>query len=227
MNKASLMTPIKLMLFDLDGTLIDSRADITKSVNLMLEEMDRPPLEEATVAGFVGDGVRVLVYRALTAADPAHRPPDDNLHADGLALIRKHYSEQMLETTKLFAGVEETLDHFRDKRKAIVTSKEVGFTERIIGALGIAGYFDCVVGGDTLPERKPDPRPVLEAIIRLGGSPDEAVMIGDSENDMTSGSRAGARTCAVTYGFRTAERLRLTSPDFIIDRFDALETLFV
>ena len=221
------MTQIKIMLFDLDGTLIDSRADITKSVNLMLEELDRPPLGESTVAGFVGDGVRVLVYRALTATDPGHKPPDDNLHADGLALIRKHYSEQMLVTTKLFPGVAETLDHFSDKPKAIVTSKEVGFTRRIIEHLGIAHHFNCLVGGDTLPERKPDPRPVLEAIIRLGGSPDDAVMIGDSENDMTSGSRAGANTCAVTYGFRGAEQLKLTSPDFTIDRIDVLKTLFV
>src|SRR5215475_3646472 len=106
------MNKIEIMLFDLDGTLIDSRADISRSVNLMLEELDRKPLDETTIAGFVGDGVRVLVYRALTATDPAQRPPDDNLHADGLALMRKHYSANMLSTTKLFPGVREALEYF-------------------------------------------------------------------------------------------------------------------
>ncbi|PYP85434.1 MAG: phosphoglycolate phosphatase [Blastocatellia bacterium AA13] len=220
------MTPVRIMLFDLDGTLIDSLTDIATSVNRMLAELDRPAVDESAVARFVGDGVRVLVYRALTATEPAHRPPDDNLHADGLALMRKHYSHQMLAATRLYPGVSETLQHFGNKPKAIVTSKETEFTRTIINHLGIAHHFECVVGGDTIPERKPDPRPVLEAIIQLGGSPDEAVMIGDSENDIAAGSRAGARTCGVTYGFRSAEQLKLAAPDFTIDQFASLTTLF-
>ncbi len=220
------MPLVEMMLFDLDGTLIDSRADLARSINLMLEEVGRPTLAEDLIASFVGDGVRVLVYRSLTATEPERRPPDEFLHADGIALMHKHYAEQMFVTTGLYPNVAETLEHFSGKSKAVVTSKEARFTEIILERFGIAQYFDCIIGGDTLTERKPDPRPVSEAIKRLGGTPEQAVMIGDSENDVNAGRRAGALTCAATYGFRTADQLRKTSPDTMIERFDQLKDLF-
>jgi phosphoglycolate phosphatase len=218
--------PVSLMLFDLDGTLIDSKTDLANSINLMLADLDRPPLEEATVGGFVGDGVRVLVYRSLSATDPNHQPPEETLHAKGIALMHSHYAEQMLKTTRLYPEVAETLASFGNKRKAVVTSKEVRFTKILLDHFDIASYFDAIVGGDTTPARKPDPRPVLEAIRLLGGSAVDAVMIGDSENDINSGRRAGARTCGVTFGFRTAEQLRVSEPDVLIDRFDELKDFF-
>jgi phosphoglycolate phosphatase len=220
------MISIDLMLFDLDGTLIDSKADLTRSVNLMLGELGRPPLDEETVGSFVGDGVRVLVYRSLTATEPERRPPDEYLHADGIALMHKHYGEQMFVSTRLFPDVEETLEHFSSKRKAVVTSKEVRFTEMILERFGIARFFDCIIGGDTVATRKPDPGPVLEAIKRLGGAARDAVMVGDSENDVNAGRRAGTYTCAACYGFRTAAELRQSSPDVLIERFDQLRDHF-
>jgi phosphoglycolate phosphatase len=220
------MIKVKYMLFDLDGTLIDSKADLARSINLMLADLGRPPLKEATVASFVGDGVRVLVYRSLTATDSEGLPPDENLHATAIALMRKHYADQMLVKTKLYHHVPETLEYFKDKRKAIVTSKEVRFAEVILERLGIAKYFDCIVGGDTLLQRKPDPAPVLEALRRLKGMASEAVMVGDSENDISAGRGAGTMTCAVTYGFRTSKQLSIASPDFIIDSFDKLKDFF-
>ena len=220
------MISVELMLFDLDGTLIDSRTDLARSINLMLGELGRPPLDEETVAGFVGDGVRVLVYRSLTATHPEQRPPDDFLHADGIALMHKHYAEQMFVNTGLYPGVAETLEHFSDKRKAVVTSKEARFTETILDRFGIAGNFDCIIGGDSVAERKPDPRPVIEAIERLGGKAEEAVMIGDTENDVIAGRRAGTLICAACYGFRSSEELRKTSPDAMIERFDQLKDIF-
>lgn len=215
------------MLFDLDGTLIDSRADLARSINLMLTELGRPELPEDTVASFVGDGVRVLVYRSLTATHPERQPPEEKLHKEGVALMHKHYAEQMFVTTHLYPQVAETLKFFRNKRKAVVTSKEVRFTELILERFGIAGDFDCIIGGDTLPERKPDPKPVMEAVRRLGGPAEAAVMIGDSENDVNAGRRAGVGTCAVTYGFRTAEQLRETAPDVMIERFEQLKEFYV
>jgi phosphoglycolate phosphatase len=220
------MIDIELMLFDLDGTLIDSRADLARSINLMLAELDRGSLPEETIAGFVGDGVRVLTYRSLTATDPNLRPPDEFLHADGIALMHKHYSEQMFVSTRLYPDIAKTLEHFSNKPKAVVTSKEVRFTEMILKQFEISQYFSSIVGGDTVAERKPDPAPVTEAIRQLGGSPEQAVMIGDSENDVNAGRRAGARTCAVSYGFRTAEQLRKTAPDVLIGRFAQLEEYF-
>lgn len=233
------------MLFDLDGTLIDSKTDLANSINLMLADLGRPPLDEATVGGFVGDGVRVLVHRSLTATDPNHQPPDEEFHAKGIALMHAHYAGEMLKTTRLYPQVAETLDYFKSKPKAVVTSKEVRFTRIILEHFGIAHCFDAIVGGDTVAWRKPDPRPVLEAVKLLrapafGEPPSslieaasvlkepaaESVMVGDSENDINAGRSAGARTCAVTFGFRTAEELRLTHPDVIIDRFDQLTENF-
>ncbi|MEK6289112.1 MAG: HAD family hydrolase [Acidobacteriota bacterium] len=239
------MISVSLMLFDLDGTLIDSKTDLANSINLMLNDLGRPPLAEATVGGFVGDGVRVLVHRSLTATDPDHQPPDEQLHAKGIALMHAHYADQMLKTTRLYPGVRETLDYFKSKRRAVVTSKEVRFTKIILEHFGIADCFDVIVGGDTVAWRKPDPRPVLEAVrllealeagesgstlIEAGAFPEEraaeAVMVGDSENDINAGRAAGTRTCGVTFGFRTAAELRLTDPDVLIDRFDQLTENF-
>ncbi|HEY7544196.1 MAG TPA: HAD family hydrolase [Blastocatellia bacterium] len=220
------MIQVELMLFDLDGTLIDSKTDLARSINLMLEELGRPGLSEDTIASFVGDGVRVLVYRSLTATHPERKPPDEFLHADGIALMHKHYADQMFATTSLYPHVAETLRHFRDKRKAVVTSKEVHFTEMILERFGIRQDFDCIIGGDTVPARKPDPQPVREAVSRLSGLPPDAVMIGDSENDIMAGKRAGAHTCAVTYGFRTEDHMRKTMPDVLIDSFDKLKDHF-
>jgi phosphoglycolate phosphatase len=214
------------MLFDLDGTLIDSKTDLAHSINLMLADLDRPPLDEAIVGGFVGDGVRVLVRRCLTASEPDHQPPEEALHERGIALMHSHYADEMFRTTHLYPKVAETLAAFDNKRKAIVTSKEVRFTKIILDHFDIARYFDAIVGGDTTPARKPDPRPVLEAIRLLGGSAAEAIMIGDSENDINAGRRAGTRTCGVTFGFRTTEQLRTSEPDVMIDRFDHLKDFF-
>ena len=217
---------VSLLLFDLDGTLIDSQTDLANSINLMLVDLGRPQLDEAVVGSFVGDGVRVLVRRCLTATDPDHEPPNDELHQRGITLMHQHYADEMLKTTRLYPRVAETLDAFKDKRKAVVTSKEVRFTRIILDHFGIADRFDVIVGGDTVSARKPDPAPVREAIRLLGGSAAEAVMIGDSENDINAGRGAGTLTCGVTFGFRTAEQLRLTHPDLIIDRFDQLKDFF-
>src|SRR2546426_8606837 len=115
------MISVSMMLFDLDGTLIESRTDLANSINLMLADLGRPPLDEATVGSFVGDGVRVLVHRSLTATDPNRQPPDEELHARGIALMHQHYADEMLKTTRLYPNVSETLDHFNNKSKAVVT----------------------------------------------------------------------------------------------------------
>jgi phosphoglycolate phosphatase len=192
----------------------------------MLADLNRPALSEAKIGSFVGDGVRVLVYRSLTATHPNGLPPDEALHEKGIALMHSHYADEMFKTTRLYPRVAETLAAFADKRKAVVTSKEVRFTKIILERFDIAEYFDAIVGGDTTPARKPDPGPVLEAMKQLGCSARETVMIGDSENDVNAGKRAGTYTCAVSYGFRSADELRETEPDALIERFDQLKDVF-
>jgi phosphoglycolate phosphatase len=174
----------------------------------------------------VGDGVRVLIHRALTATHPDKQPPDSILHAQGLEIMKNHYAEQKLVKTRLYPGVSETLAYFSNKKKAVVTAKEADFTRDLLEYFGIAEYFDCIIGGDTCPKKKPDPAPLLEALKRMGGIPPEAVMIGDSENDINAGKRAGVIVCGVTYGFRTTEQLLAVSPDLLIDGFEQLRTFF-
>jgi phosphoglycolate phosphatase len=210
------------LLFDLDGTLIDSRADLARSINLMLADLGRPNLPEETIASFVGDGVKVLTYRSLTATHPQKSPPDAALHRRGLELMGAHYATQMLVSTHLFPRVPETLDLLKGRAKGVVTSKEVHFTKQILEHFGIAGHFQCIVGGDTLPQHKPDPAPVLEALRQLGRSPQGVVMIGDSENDIYAGRAAGTLTCGASYGFRDREQMQAVGPDFLIDSFAQL-----
>jgi phosphoglycolate phosphatase len=220
------MIAVDLLLFDLDGTLIDSGSDLASSINLMLADLGRSPLTEARIGSFIGDGVRVLVHRSLTATHPDGLPPDEVLHEKGIALMHSHYADEMFRTTRLYPHVAETLAFFSNKRKAVVTSKEVRFTKLLLERFKIAEYFDSIVGGDTTPTRKPDPGPVLEAMRQLEGSARQTVMIGDSENDVYAGKRAGTYTCAVSYGFRTADELRKTEPDAIVERFDQLKNVF-
>jgi phosphoglycolate phosphatase len=220
------MISINCLLFDLDGTLIDSRSDLARSVNLTLTDLGRRQLDESEIAGFVGDGVWVLIRRCLKAADPEHREPDTEMHRQALALLRKHYSEQMLVQTRLYPNVRETLSRFDAKKIALVTSKESDFASQLLEHFGLMTYFDCIIGGNTLPERKPDPKPVEEAMRRLGCAAEESVMVGDSENDVIAGRSAGTRTCAVTYGFRSRQQLLATGPDVVIDDFNQLGDYF-
>lgn len=221
------MISIELMLFDLDGTLIDSRADLARSVNLMLADLGRPPLTEETIASFVGDGVPTLTRRSLIATSPDREPPDAELHRRAIDRMLAHYETQMLVGTCLYPHVKETLTHFKDKRKAIVTSKETRFVAPLLEQLNIAEDFACIIGGDSVKARKPDPEPVLEAVRRLGGTVEQAVMIGDSENDILAGRNANMLTCGISIGFRTAEQLRDYAPDILIDSFDKLKEIFV
>jgi phosphoglycolate phosphatase len=188
----------------------------------MLAGLGRESLSPATIIGFVGNGVRMLVQRALTASDPGHKPPGDAVLAGALDSFRKHYSDQILVETSLYPGVNETLASLSRQRKAIVTSKEVGFTRTLLSHFGIGEHFECIIGGDTLPEKKPDPAPVLEALRLMSASATESLMIGDSEADILAGQGAGTRTCAVTYGFRTREQLAPVNPDFTIAAFAEL-----
>jgi len=220
------MISIDCLLFDLDGTLIDSRSDLARSVNLTLRDLGYRSLDESEIAAFVGDGVWVLIRRCIKATDPEHQEPGPEVHRRGLELLRQHYSEEMLVQTRLYPNVQETLSRLDHKKIALVTSKESDFARELLEHFGLITYFDSIIGGDTLPERKPDAKPVLEAVQRLKGSPERAVMVGDSENDVIAGKAAGVRTCAVTYGFRTRDQLLVTSPDVVIDGFEQLEDYF-
>ena len=189
---------INYLLFDLDGTLVDSIPDLTISLNLLRAELDLPPLAEKQVAGIVGDGVSVLVKRALG---------EELYHPDHLARFMQLYDEHLLDHTRCYPGIEKLLNRYPAEQMAIVTNKPYQLTIKLLEGLGLIRYFKIIVGGDSYSEKKPHPLPVTKALEGLGADPQQAVMIGDHHTDLYSGRGAGTATCFCAYGLGHSDGL--------------------
>jgi phosphoglycolate phosphatase len=208
-----------VLLFDLDGTLVDSAPDLQAAINALLRELGRPPLAIEQVRRMIGDGAPKLVERALAAAGA----PDAPL-APCLDRFLGFYEAEPTARTRVHPGVRETLDRlFRDGyRMAICTNKPERATRLVLSDLGIDGPFTVVIGGDTLPVRKPDPRHLLGALRALGRTdPGAAVMIGDNENDAAAARAAGLRLILMRYGYARVPLAEIGA-DIELDRFDQL-----
>src|SRR5262249_24020138 len=208
------------LLFDLDGTLVDSRADLINSVNLMLAELGRATLPEMRVLSFVGEGARMLVERALKADQNGATPDYDIDHA--LEVFRRHYREHLLDKTRVYPGVKETLARLGHIPKAVVTNKPYEFTISLLEGIGLSPYFKVVIGGDCLPERKPSPLMLLPAARRGGALGSECLMIGGSRVDVEAGRAADMKTCGYIPGFRGRTELVEAGVDYVIERFSEL-----
>ena len=208
------------LLFDLDGTLIDSRADLVTSVNLMLDDLGYVPLPAVQVITFVGEGMRLLIERSLRAS--LAREPEEDLVLRALEVYRGKYREHLLDQTRTYPEVEDTLEALSHLPKAVVTNKPLEFTETILEALDLDRYFAAVIGGDSLPERKPAAAPLLEAARRCEVAPAECLMIGDTKVDILAGQAAGMKTCGYVGGFRGKTELVTANADYLIERFGEL-----
>jgi phosphoglycolate phosphatase len=208
------------LLFDLDGTLVDSRADLINSVNLMLAELGRKPLPDTRVLKFVGEGARLLVERALRADQDGAPPGCDVDHA--LEVFRRHYSEHLLDQTRLYPEVEQTLARLDHIPKAIVTNKPYEFTTSVLEGVGLSTYFEVVIDGDCLSERKPSPLMLFEAARICGVPSSECLMVGDSRVDVQAGRAANMKTCGYIPGFRGRTELVDAGVDYVIERFGEL-----
>ncbi|MEE8326474.1 MAG: HAD-IA family hydrolase, partial [candidate division NC10 bacterium] len=182
---------VEVLIFDLDGTLADTRADLMAAVNNALQRLEIPPLSMEQVCQYVGDGVHTLLSRAL---GPHHQ----DIVEKGVALFREYYAVHLLDQTRLYAGVRETLEHFQGKRKAIVTNKPLDFTLRILAGLEIESHFEFVLGGDSTVERKPHPEPARKILSATGVQGRLAAMVGDSSADIEMAKRAGIYSVGVT-----------------------------
>jgi phosphoglycolate phosphatase len=211
------------LLFDLDGTLVDSRADLISSVNLMLAEVGRMTLPDTRVLSFVGEGARMLVERAL-GADQSSRPSSQDVDS-ALGIFRRHYRAHLLDQTRAYPGVEETLARLCHVPKAVVTNKPYEFTIPLLEGVGLLSYFKVVIGGDCLPERKPSPLMLFEAANRCGALPSECLMVGDSRVDVEAGKAANMKTCGYVPGFRGRTELVEAGVDYVIERFSELCSL--
>src|SRR5262245_40328239 len=206
-----------LLLFDLDGTLIDSVADIATASNELRAAYRLAPLPVAAVSQFVGGGVENLVRQLL-------REREDAVLAEAIALYRRAYERHCLDQTRPYPGVPETLAAMRRAScvLAVISNKPEGFSRHILDGLRLLSLFDLVVGGDTVVPTKPDPAPLVHAMQKLAAAPPETWMVGDSPGDIRAGRAARCGTAAVTYGLRTREELERERPDRMVDRFAEL-----
>ena len=214
-NRSFDSAKIQLLLFDLDGTLIDSRLDLIHSVNAMLRHLNRPELPGDVIATYVGDGAPMLVRRALG-------DPDDEVFVQrAIDFFLSYYREHKLDYTHVYQGILETLRSLQSangtpRRMAVLTNKPVHPSRAIVDALGMKEFFFVVYGGNSFPTKKPDPLGARQLLLETGCRPDQAVIIGDSSNDVLTGRNAGLWTVGVTYGF-SPQSLELVTPDVLVD----------
>ncbi len=213
------MHKIDLLIFDLDGTLIESKWDIATAVNLTLAELGLPVREQEEIFGFVGDGIKRLLRLAVGEENQSR-------YEDALRVFRGHYLEHCLDRTQFYPGIDRVLAHYAAKHKAVATNKSLEYTTRILDGLG-AHHFAYVVGGDNGYGLKPEPGMLLKILDELKVERDRAVLIGDSTNDITGGHNAGIKVCAVGYGMGNREKMAACRPDWFIEQPEDLIGLFV
>jgi phosphoglycolate phosphatase len=197
----------RLIAFDLDGTLIDSRRDLAESANQLIEEYGGQPLTEEQIGGMVGEGAGLLVRRAMRAAGRGER-------AHALERFLEIYDQRLLNHTRLYDGIADVVRLARaGARLTVLTNKPLAPTERILAALGLRDVFDQVVGGDGPHPRKPDPSALHAMMTSAGVATRDTLLVGDSAIDLETARRAGVSCCLVSYGFGFRPELRKPAPD--------------
>ena len=216
---------IRLLIFDLDGTLVDSRLDLIHSVNAMLRHFGRPELPGDLIATYVGDGAPMLVRRALSDQD------DEPFLRSALEYFLAYYRVHKLDHTVVYAGIPETLQRIAapsngvHRQMAVLSNKPVNPSRDIVQALGLGDFFVRIYGGNSFPTKKPDPLGVETILAETGTTATEAMFIGDSSIDVQTGRNAGLWTCGVTYGF-APHTLKEVPPDVLIESPQELAELF-
>lgn len=226
---------LTLLIFDLDGTLIDSRADLVDGINAMLTHLGHAPLPDAVVARYVGDGAPLLVQRALGLIPPplrtaAPEPPPPPLSPVAMEQSQyavryflDYYNAHKLDRTRLYDGVEAGLGELSRAgySLAVLSNKPVRPSREILEGLGVASRFRAIYGGDSFERKKPDPIGIEALLSECGLEARAALMVGDTSIDIAAGRAAGAQTCGVSYGFMP-ESLRREPPDWTAESFPAL-----
>lgn len=212
----------RLLMFDLDGTLLDSVPDLAAAVDSMLLALGRAPAGIESVRTWIGNGARVLVRRAL-AGSLEHAALDESAVEQGLALFMQAYAGNH-DLTTVYPGVRPTLDWFKAQGipMAIITNKQERFVGPLLDEKGLGGFFQWIIGGDTLPQQKPEPAALLRVMQLAGVSPDDALFVGDSRNDVLAARAAGVKCVALSYGYNHGRPISEECPERVIDDLRAL-----
>lgn len=216
---------IRAVAFDLDGTLVDSVPDLAAAANAMRTELDLPPLPQARLQSYVGDGIGILVHRALT--DDARGQADEALWQRGFAAFVRHYAAHIANATRPYPEAEAALGLLKSLELplAVITNKSEMLAVKLLKDLQLHHYFSMVVGGDTLSERKPHPEPLRYVAEILGVTPQQMLMVGDSHNDILAAKAAPCPVAGVTFGYGDMGELARqpeTRPDLLIDSLPQL-----
>jgi phosphoglycolate phosphatase len=214
----SKLSSVRALIFDLDGTLIDSKQDLIHSVNAMLRELGRGELAAETISGYIGHGALKLVARALGDRSTAEE------HQQALQFFLRYYEQHKMDTTRTYPGVEETLEKLSNVPMAVLTNKPVRISVRILDTLGLSRYFRSIYGGNSFETKKPDPLGARTILRELSAEPHETLLVGDSEVDVQTARNAGTLAAAVNYGFGVHDR-RAYPADIYLEQFEELVTL--
>ncbi len=217
-----------VIIFDLDGTLIDSSPDLALAVNHMLKRLNRDTFTTDTIHYWVGNGAERLVKRALSGSTTVDETLDPTLCKEALAVFLAFYADNLAVKTVTYPHVPSTLKSLKEHgyRLAIVTNKPFAFVQPILEKLELSELFEFILGGDSLEEKKPNPLPLLHVCEKLGVSVEDSVMIGDSKNDILAANACGMQSIGLTYGYNYGESIATYNPSFVFDNFaDILMTL--
>lgn len=212
------MKQVRAIIFDLDGTLIDSERDIVNAINFMLKELNLKQKDPGLIASYVGYGRDFLLKGVIG---------NSNLHllSKAISTFRNYYSRHLLDNTVLFPGTSDILNWFNDKKKIVLSNRETKSAQKMLKKLGVIHHFVKVSGGDNVQCMKPSPCPVEKIISELNIPKENVIMVGDMAVDIESGKGAGVITCGVTYGIGKKEDIVKSKPDYIIDDIKELKNI--
>jgi len=218
----------ELILFDLDGTLIDSVPDLANALNHTLKSLGKDSFDQDIIRRWVGNGAATLVKRGLSGEVTIDSDIDEKLFSDALKIFLDYYSTNLANETILYPDVFDTLNELKNKgyRLAIITNKPFDFIKPILDTFNITDIFEDFIGGDSLDLKKPDPTPLLFMCDKLGVDIKNTVMVGDSKNDIIAANSANMDSIALTYGYNYSEDIKVHNPTIVFDHFRKIKEVF-